>query len=204
VLYLKESYFPQPQGVADGCLQKVRIVVPVSMTSCHVPLKLKTGPVAAQTITSPSARTKAIGLLAARDVQLASQLKNEEDCPDLISHPLLEQTVEPLTDAAGRGVDVNIFLPGTGDEGAAYYAGRSYYTRLPLRLQGSLFPHSARVGPQVSPFDYGALVLEDPSCRLFSSDLEITTGLFRSSLHSRPVRRRMIIIRRISPSPPLG
>lgn len=41
-----------------------------------------------------------------------------------------EQTVEALTDAARRGVDVRIILPATSNEPAAFYAGRSYYTRL--------------------------------------------------------------------------
>ena len=41
-----------------------------------------------------------------------------------------EQAVEALTEAARRGVDIKIILPGTSDEGAAFYAGRSYYTQL--------------------------------------------------------------------------
>jgi cardiolipin synthase A/B len=41
-----------------------------------------------------------------------------------------EQTVEALTDAARRGVDVKLIFPGTSDEGTAFYAGRSYYTQL--------------------------------------------------------------------------
>ena len=41
-----------------------------------------------------------------------------------------EQTVEALTNAARRGVDVKLILPGTSDEGTAFHAGRSYYTEL--------------------------------------------------------------------------
>ena len=35
-----------------------------------------------------------------------------------------------LTNAAERGVDVKIILPGASDSGLAFYAGRSFYTRL--------------------------------------------------------------------------
>lgn len=41
-----------------------------------------------------------------------------------------EQTLEALTDAARRGVDVKIILPGISDELTAFYAGRSHYTHL--------------------------------------------------------------------------
>jgi len=41
-----------------------------------------------------------------------------------------EQTVEALTDAAKRGVDVKIILPGTSDQSLAFYAGRSHYSHL--------------------------------------------------------------------------
>ncbi len=41
-----------------------------------------------------------------------------------------EQTVTALTDAARRGVDVRIVLPGISDESAVFYAGRSHYTHL--------------------------------------------------------------------------
>jgi cardiolipin synthase len=41
-----------------------------------------------------------------------------------------EQIVKALTDAAERGVDVKIILPGAGDSGLVFYAGRSYYTSL--------------------------------------------------------------------------
>ncbi len=41
-----------------------------------------------------------------------------------------EQTVKALTEAARRGVDVKMILPGTSDQDAAFYAGRSYYTHL--------------------------------------------------------------------------
>ncbi len=41
-----------------------------------------------------------------------------------------DETVEALTDAAKRGVDVKIILPGSSDIGFVFYAGRSYYTRL--------------------------------------------------------------------------
>jgi cardiolipin synthase len=41
-----------------------------------------------------------------------------------------EQTIEALTGAAKRGVDVKIILPGKSDEALAFYAGRYYYSRL--------------------------------------------------------------------------
>ena len=41
-----------------------------------------------------------------------------------------EQTVEALTGAARRGVDVRLILPGASDEGPVFHAGRSYYTEL--------------------------------------------------------------------------
>jgi cardiolipin synthase len=41
-----------------------------------------------------------------------------------------EQTVEALRGAARRGVDVRLILPGTSDESAVFYAGRSYYEDL--------------------------------------------------------------------------
>lgn len=41
-----------------------------------------------------------------------------------------KQTVKALIDAAKRGVDVKIILPGFSDVGVVFYAGRSYYTKL--------------------------------------------------------------------------
>jgi cardiolipin synthase len=41
-----------------------------------------------------------------------------------------DETVEALTNAAKRGVDVKIILPGSSDIGFVFYAGRSYFTRL--------------------------------------------------------------------------
>ncbi len=41
-----------------------------------------------------------------------------------------EQMAKVLTNAAERGVDVKIILPGASDSGLALYAGRSFYTRL--------------------------------------------------------------------------
>jgi len=41
-----------------------------------------------------------------------------------------EQIVKALTNAAERGVDVKIIVPGTSDSGLVFYAGRSYYTNL--------------------------------------------------------------------------
>jgi cardiolipin synthase len=41
-----------------------------------------------------------------------------------------KQTLEALTNAARRGVDVKIILPGISDEAAAFYAGRSHYKHL--------------------------------------------------------------------------
>ncbi len=40
------------------------------------------------------------------------------------------QTLEALVEAARRGVDVKIILPGTSDETLVYYASRSFYTKL--------------------------------------------------------------------------
>jgi cardiolipin synthase len=40
------------------------------------------------------------------------------------------QTMDALTRAAGRGVDVRIVLPGESDSVLLYYAGRSHYTHL--------------------------------------------------------------------------
>jgi len=41
-----------------------------------------------------------------------------------------KQTVKALTNAARRGVDVKIILPGISDEATVFYAGRSHYTHL--------------------------------------------------------------------------
>ena len=41
-----------------------------------------------------------------------------------------EPTVDALADAAKRGVDVKLVLPGTSDQPMAFNAGRSYYTEL--------------------------------------------------------------------------
>lgn len=41
-----------------------------------------------------------------------------------------KQTLEALTSAAKRGVDVKIVLPGVSDEILVFYAGRSHYTHL--------------------------------------------------------------------------
>lgn len=51
-----------------------------------------------------------------------------------------KQTVEALTDAARRGVDVKIILPGATDEATVFYAGRSYYTDL-LKSGVKLYEH---------------------------------------------------------------
>jgi cardiolipin synthase len=40
------------------------------------------------------------------------------------------QTVKALRDAAKRGVDVKIILPGLSDESTVFYAGRSHYSHL--------------------------------------------------------------------------
>ena len=40
------------------------------------------------------------------------------------------QTVDALTDAAKRGVDVKIILPGTSDSSLTQYAGEYYYSEL--------------------------------------------------------------------------
>ncbi len=40
------------------------------------------------------------------------------------------QLLEALTDAAGRGVDVRLLLPGQSDAGIAFHAGRSHYSAL--------------------------------------------------------------------------
>jgi cardiolipin synthase A/B len=51
------------------------------------------------------------------------------------------QIVKALTDAAGRGVDVKILLPGTTDSQLALHAQRSYYSRL-LKSGVKLYEHS--------------------------------------------------------------
>src|SRR3972149_6389404 len=40
------------------------------------------------------------------------------------------QLLEALTDAARRGVDVRLLLPGKSDSGVAFHAGRSHYAAL--------------------------------------------------------------------------
>ncbi len=51
-----------------------------------------------------------------------------------------KQTLEALTDAARRGVDVKIILPGVSDELTVLYAGRSHYTHL-LKSGVKLYEH---------------------------------------------------------------
>jgi cardiolipin synthase len=51
------------------------------------------------------------------------------------------QIINALTDAAKRGVDVKILLPGTTDSQLALYAQRHYYTRL-LKSGVKLYEHS--------------------------------------------------------------
>ena len=51
-----------------------------------------------------------------------------------------KQTVKALTNAARRGVDVKIILPGISDEVTAFYAGRSHYTHL-LKSGVKLYEH---------------------------------------------------------------
>jgi cardiolipin synthase len=51
-----------------------------------------------------------------------------------------EQTVKALTNAAQRGVEVKIILPGISDELTVSYAGRSHYTRL-LKSGVKLYEH---------------------------------------------------------------
>jgi cardiolipin synthase len=50
------------------------------------------------------------------------------------------QTVKALTNAARRGVDVKIILPGISDEATVFYAGRSHYTHL-LKSGVKLYEH---------------------------------------------------------------
>jgi cardiolipin synthase A/B len=40
------------------------------------------------------------------------------------------QLMKALVDAAARGVDVRLILPGRSDSSAAFYAGRSHYSEL--------------------------------------------------------------------------
>jgi cardiolipin synthase len=51
-----------------------------------------------------------------------------------------KQTLKALTNAAQRGVDVKIILPGTSDEATVFYAGRSHYTHL-LKSGVKLYEH---------------------------------------------------------------
>ena len=41
-----------------------------------------------------------------------------------------DQTLEALTDAARRGVDVQLVLPSVSDSGLVFHAGRAFYSRL--------------------------------------------------------------------------
>jgi cardiolipin synthase len=50
------------------------------------------------------------------------------------------QTVKALRDAAKRGVDVKIILPGISDESTVFYAGRSHYRHL-LKSGVKLYEH---------------------------------------------------------------
>lgn len=52
-----------------------------------------------------------------------------------------DQIVKALTDAAGRGVDVKIILPGVTDSKLALHAQRYYYSRL-LKSRVKLYEHS--------------------------------------------------------------
>lgn len=52
-----------------------------------------------------------------------------------------DQIVKALTDAAGRGVDVKIILPGTTDSQLALYAQRHYYSEL-LKSGVKLYEHT--------------------------------------------------------------
>ena len=49
-----------------------------------------------------------------------------------------EQMIKALTQAAERGVDVKVILPGASDSVLIFYAGRSYYTQL-LKSGGKLY-----------------------------------------------------------------
>jgi cardiolipin synthase len=51
-----------------------------------------------------------------------------------------EQMLEALTEAAERGVDVKIILPGKSDSEMVFYAGRSHYSRL-LKSGVKLYEH---------------------------------------------------------------
>src|SRR5829696_2743329 len=71
-------------------IRKVTMVVPVLMTSCQVSEKPKSGPVTAQTTTTPAATAKAGGRPVARAVHLAKRVNHEVDfdgLTDFPSHP---------------------------------------------------------------------------------------------------------------------
>ena len=53
-----------------------------------------------------------------------------------------DQIIEALTDAAGRGVDVKIILPGITDSALALHAQRHYYSEL-LRSGVKLYEHKS-------------------------------------------------------------
>src|ERR1044071_5150729 len=65
-------------------IRNVTMVVPVLMTSCHVSLKPKRGPVTAQTMMVPAAMAKARGGAAARAVHLAKFVNHVVDFDGLI------------------------------------------------------------------------------------------------------------------------
>lgn len=55
-----------------------------------------------------------------------------------------EQTIDALTEAARRGVDVKIILPASSDSSMALYAGRYYYSDL-LKAGVKLYEHKERM-----------------------------------------------------------
>jgi hypothetical protein len=58
-------------------MRKVTIVVPVLMTSCHVSLNWKMGPVIAHVATTSTASTNVPGRPTRRDVAFESRVKRE-------------------------------------------------------------------------------------------------------------------------------
>jgi cardiolipin synthase len=67
------------------------------------------------------------------DAQNFMHLTNSYFVPD-------KQTIKALRNAARRGVDVRIVLPGASDEMVVFYAGRSHYTHL-LKSGVKLYEH---------------------------------------------------------------
>ncbi len=78
------------------------MVVPVLMTSCHVSLKWKSGPVMAQTSMIATAMANVAGLPVMRAVNLAKRVNHDFDFVGLISFSPSIQRPEHATERGAR------------------------------------------------------------------------------------------------------